>query len=56
LTISPPDDGKDSPVRHQIRPHWQFTAELLLDAAEHKGNIDDARAQLSRALTVEGLL
>jgi hypothetical protein len=44
------------PVRHQVRPHWQFTAELLLEATEHNGNIDDAWAQLSRALTVEGLL
>jgi hypothetical protein len=44
------------PVRHQIRPHWQFAAELLLDAAEHHGNVEDAYQQMSRALTAEGLL
>jgi hypothetical protein len=44
------------PDRHQARPFWQYAAELLIEAAEHKGNIEDAWAQLSRALTAEGLL
>jgi hypothetical protein len=44
------------PDRHQMRPHWQFAAELLLEAVEHNGNIDDVWAQLSRALAAEGLL
>jgi hypothetical protein len=44
------------PVRHQVRPYWQYAAELLLDAAEHKGSLDDANHQMTRALTTEGLL
>jgi hypothetical protein len=44
------------PVRHQLRPFWQYAAELLIEAAEHKGGVDDAAAQLSRALSAEGLL
>jgi hypothetical protein len=44
------------PERHQSRPFWQYAAELLIEAAEHNGNIDDAAAQLSRALAAEGLL
>lgn len=44
------------PVRHQVRPFWQYAAELLLDAAERRGSVEDAAAQLSRALTAEGLL
>jgi hypothetical protein len=44
------------PKRHQERPFWQYAAELLIEAAEHNGGIDDAEAQLSRALLAEGLL
>jgi hypothetical protein len=36
------------PVGHQVRPYWQFAAELLLDAAEQNGDIDEAWAQFSR--------
>jgi hypothetical protein len=46
----------DLSVRHQVRPYWQYTAELLLDAAEHKGSLDDAYHQMTRALRTEGLL
>jgi hypothetical protein len=35
------------PKRHQDQPHLQYAVELL---------VDDAAAQLSRALTAEGLL
>jgi hypothetical protein len=38
------------------RPFRQFATELLIEAADHKGNVDDAAAQLSRALAAEGLL
>lgn len=46
------------PQPHQTRPPWQYTAELLLRAADRneKYATMDARAQLTRALTVEGLL
>jgi hypothetical protein len=47
------------PERHQHRPFWQYAAELLIAAAAERGNrasIDDAAAQLSRALNAEGLL
>jgi hypothetical protein len=44
------------PERHQIRPFWQYAAELILEAAERGSSIDDAWAQLHRALTAEGLL
>jgi hypothetical protein len=46
------------PEPHQVRPPWQYAAELLLAAADRneKYSTMDARAQLSRALTVEGLL
>jgi hypothetical protein len=44
------------PERHQSRPFWQYAAELLIEAAEHNGDVDDAAAQLSRALAAEGLL
>ena len=44
------------PERHQLRPFWQYAAELLIEAAEHNGGVDDAAAQLSRALAAEGLL
>jgi hypothetical protein len=40
------------------RPHAQYAAELLIDAAERsdRARIDDAAARLSRALAAEGLL
>lgn len=45
------------PEHRRMKPFWQYAAELLLDAAEQGGgDIDDAWAQLSRALTAEGLL
>jgi hypothetical protein len=46
------------PERHQIRPFWQYAAELLIDAAERgdRASVDDAAVQLSRALAAEGLL
>ena len=44
------------PERHQLRPFWQYAAELLIEAAEHNGDVDNAAAQLSRALAAEGLL
>jgi hypothetical protein len=46
------------PERHQSRPFWQYAAELLIDAAERSNHasIDNAAAQLSRALAAEGLL
>jgi hypothetical protein len=42
--------------RHQARPYWQYAAELLLIASENESAIELARAQLSRALMIEGLL
>jgi hypothetical protein len=46
--------------RPEIRedPVWQYAAELLLDAATVGGkrSIGDARAQLTRALKVGGLI
>jgi hypothetical protein len=46
------------PGRHQSRPFWQYAAKLLIDAAERsdRASVDDAAAQLSRALAAEGLL
>jgi hypothetical protein len=46
------------PERHHARPHLQYAVELLIDAAERgsRSSVDDAAAQLSRALTAEGLL
>lgn len=44
------------PERNQLRPFWQYAAELVLEAAERGGSIEDAAAQLNRALTAEGLL
>jgi hypothetical protein len=46
------------PKRHQDRRHLQYAVELLIGAAERgtRASIDDAAAQLSRALTAEGLL
>ena len=43
----------------QSRPHWDFAAELLLRAAqtrEEGDNIEEATAQMERALRVEGWL
>jgi hypothetical protein len=46
------------PRRHESRLHLQHTVELLMRAAElgDRKSIDEAAAQISRALTVEGLL
>jgi hypothetical protein len=44
------------PVRHQVRPFWQYAAELMLEAAQRDDKIEDAYHQLTRALTAEGLL
>jgi hypothetical protein len=46
------------PAPHQSRPSWQYAAELLIAAADRNERYAtmDARAQLTRALTVEGLL
>jgi hypothetical protein len=46
------------PERHQLRPFWQYAAELLIDAAGRgdRASVDNAAAQLSRALSAEGLL
>jgi hypothetical protein len=43
-------------VRNQVRPYWQYTAELLLIASKNEGALEQAHAQLSRALMIEGLL
>jgi hypothetical protein len=45
------------PERHQSRPFWQYAAELLIDAAErsNRASVDNAAAQLSRALAADGL-
>jgi hypothetical protein len=42
----------------QSRPHWDFAAELLLEAAatREEGDIEAATAQMERALRVEGWL
>jgi hypothetical protein len=42
----------------QSRPHWDFAAELLLRAAQtrEEEDIEDATAQMERALRVEGWL
>jgi uncharacterized protein HemY len=46
------------PQLHQQNAHWQYASELLISAADRneKYSTMDARAQLSRALTAEGLL
>jgi hypothetical protein len=46
------------PEGHQSRPFWQYAAELLIDAAErsNRASVDNAAAQLSRALASDGLL
>lgn len=46
------------PTPHQNRPPWQYAAELLIAAADRneKYATTDARAQFTRALSVEGLL
>ena len=42
----------------QARPHWDFAAELLLEAAQtrDKAVVEMATAQMDRALRVEGWL
>jgi hypothetical protein len=49
--------GQMKPWR-QARPHWDFTAELLPKAAQtgRKAEIENATAQMERALRVEGWL
>jgi hypothetical protein len=44
------------PERSQARPYWQYAAELLIEAAEHAGDVDGAYHQLMRAMTAEGRL
>jgi hypothetical protein len=44
------------PDLHQSNPHWQYAAEMLLLASGSKSAIDDAQAQLTRALKAEGLI
>jgi hypothetical protein len=41
----------------QLRPYWQDAGEVVLEAAEnHRASIKAARAQLRRALSIEGML
>ena len=42
----------------QMKPHWDFAAELLLKAAQtgEEADIEAATAQMERALRVEGWL
>jgi hypothetical protein len=42
----------------QVRPHWDFAAELLLRAAQtgRDDDIEAATAQMERALRVDGWL
>jgi hypothetical protein len=42
----------------QARPHWDFAAELLLKAAQTRGeaDIEMVTAQMERALRAEGWL
>jgi hypothetical protein len=49
--------GQMKPWR-QARPHWDFAAELLLQAAatREEDDIDAATSQMERALRVEGWL
>jgi hypothetical protein len=43
--------------RTQLRPTWQYAAELVLKAAEsNRAGVKDAWAQLRRALVAEGML
>lgn len=44
------------PDLHQANPHWQYAAELLKRAAESKSAIDDAQAQMLRALRADRLI
>jgi hypothetical protein len=44
------------PESSQARTYWQYAAELLIEAAEHAGDVDNARHQLMRAMTAEGRL
>lgn len=45
------------PALHRENAHWRYAAELLLKAADRqeKYAVMDARAQMTRALTAEGL-
>jgi hypothetical protein len=44
------------PAPHQANQHWQQAVEMLTLAAESKSAIDEAQAQLLRALKAEGLI
>lgn len=41
--------------RQQIRP-WRYASALLVDAAERKGSVSNARLQMAIALKAEGLI
>jgi hypothetical protein len=41
----------------QLRPHWQYAGELVLEAAENnRASIKTTWAQLRRVLSIEGML
>jgi hypothetical protein len=44
------------PEPSQSHAHWRHAAEMLARAAESKSAIDDAHAQMLRALKAEGLI
>jgi hypothetical protein len=44
------------PPLHQRNPHWQYAGELLMRASTSKSAVDDALAQLLRALKAERLV
>jgi hypothetical protein len=44
------------PGLHQSNPYWQYAGEVLLRASTSKSAVDDALAQLLRALKAEGLV
>jgi hypothetical protein len=46
------------PSDHLDSAHWRYASEMLVRAADHneKYSTQDARAQLTRALLVEGLV
>jgi len=44
------------PDLHQRNAHWQYAGELLLRASTSKSAVDDAQAQLLRALKAEELI
>src|SRR5580698_9688528 len=38
------------PERHQFRPFWQYAAELLIEAAEHNGDVGGAPGNFRTAV------